>query len=116
MGADSGADRNALPECRPIRAATTTRRLEEKSRFRLKLIRPRPKLERPNADDRPDFVPELDAPSVWPARLAERSTWLMKLLALGEGVLRMRSGRTRQLLSPPHMATSAGRRVGKRSV
>src|SRR3546814_8638192 len=54
--ADSGADRNALPECRPIRAATTTRRLEEKSRFRLKLIRPRPKLERPNADDRPDFV------------------------------------------------------------
>src|SRR3546814_12987248 len=77
MGADSGADRNALPECRPIRAATTTRRLEEKSRFRLKLIRPRPKLERPNADDRPDFVPELDAPSVWPARLAARSTWLM---------------------------------------
>src|SRR3546814_4286325 len=64
-------------------SATTTRRLEEKSRFRLKLIQPRPKLERPNADDRPDFVPELDAPSVWPARLAARSTWLMKLLALG---------------------------------
>src|SRR3546814_13322868 len=96
--ADSGADRNALPECRPIRAATTTRRLEEKSRFRLKLIRPRPKLERPTADDRPDFVPELDAPSLWPARLAARSTWLMKLLALGARVLRIRPGRNRNSL------------------
>src|SRR3546814_8239980 len=56
------------------------------------------------SSDLPDFVPELDAPSVWPARLAARSTWLMKLLALGARVLRMRPGRTRKSLSPSLMA------------
>ena len=42
--------------------------------MRLKLIRPRPKLERPSVGERPLFPAELDAPSVWPARLAARRT------------------------------------------
>jgi hypothetical protein len=45
-------------------------------------------------------LPGADWLDVWPALLAARSTWLMKLFGFGARVLRMRPGRTRKSLSP----------------
>ena len=93
----SGAERKARPRCLAMRALTTTRRAGLNRRVRLKLIRPRPKVERPYPDAlREAVVP----PEIWPARLAARSTWLMKLLGLGVRVERMRPGLMRKSLSP----------------
>ena len=96
----SGAERKARPRCLAMRAFTTTRRAELNRRVRLKLMRPRPKVERPYPALREAAVPL----GTWPARLAARSTWLMKLLGLGARVEPMRPGLMRKSLSPSLMA------------